>query len=179
MLRRSLLVIGLGCGLAGPTSPAWSQEPAGSAPAVPSFDIENNRLALPAPVPFETGGAGLAPGPQPALAHVAAFLAAKSYVSLLRIEAHLDADAPADQAQALTEARAMAAVRWLIAQGVDCKRLLPVGFGASKPVASNGTPEGKAQNRRVEAHVAELRGRAIGGMPVDGGGRVVGDPCKP
>ena len=32
---------------------------------------------------------------------------------------------------------------------------------------------------QLEARVAELRGRAIGGMPVDGGGRVAGDPCQP
>jgi OOP family OmpA-OmpF porin len=177
MLRRVVLVIG--CVLVGPPGSAFSQEATAPAPVTPSFDIENNRLALPAPVTFETGGAGLVAGPQPALAHIAAFLAAKSYVSLLRIEGHVDADTAADKAQALTEARAMAAVRWLLTQGVDCKRVLPVGFGASKPVAPNDTPENKAQNRRVEAHVAELRGRAIGGMPVDGGGRVAGDPCKP
>jgi OOP family OmpA-OmpF porin len=68
--------------------------------------------------------------------------------------------------------------RRLVADGSACKRLLPVGFGGTKPVASNATPDGKAQNRRTDFVNAELRGRAIGGLPVDGGGRVAGDPCK-
>jgi OOP family OmpA-OmpF porin len=37
--------------------------------------------------------------------------------------------------------------------------------------------EGRAQNRRTLFVNAALRGRPIGGMPVDGGGRVGGDPC--
>jgi len=53
-----------------------------------------------------------------------------------------------------------------------------VGFGANKPVAANDTAEGRARNTRVEVAMAQLRGRAIGGMPVDGGGLVAGDPCK-
>jgi OOP family OmpA-OmpF porin len=53
-----------------------------------------------------------------------------------------------------------------------------VGFGGSKPVASNTTPEGRGQNRRVAFINAALRGRAIGGMPLDGGGKVAsGDLC--
>ena len=59
--------------------------------------------------------------------------------------------------------------------GVDCKRLIAVGFGSAKPVADNSTPEGKAQNRRVSFFNAALRGRLIGGMPADGGGQIAGD----
>jgi len=44
-------------------------------------------------------------------------------------------------------------------------------------VAANDTPENKAQNRRVTFVPAELRGRLIGGLPADGGGKVAGDPC--
>ncbi len=34
--------------------------------------------------------------------------------------------------------------------GLDASRLNTAGFGSSKPIATNNTPEGKAQNRRVE-----------------------------
>ncbi len=168
-------------GLVGVGAPVAAQEapPASAPPLAPTFDVQDNRLALPAPVVFETGGPTLAGDAQPGLEHVAAFLNAKAYVTLLRLEGHVDADTPPEKAQGLTEARALAAARWLVSRGISCKRLLPVGFGASKPVAPNDTPENKAQNRRLEARVAELRGRAIGGMPVDGGGRVAGDPCQP
>ena len=64
------------------------------------------------------------------------------------------------------------------AKGIDCKRLIPVGFGETKPVAPNDTPDNKAQNRRTAFVNAALKGKPIGGMPVDGGGKVAGDPCK-
>lgn len=62
--------------------------------------------------------------------------------------------------------------------GADCKRLIAVGFGSTKPVADNNTAEGKAANRRVSFINAALRSRPIGGMPVDGGGKVAGDICN-
>jgi OOP family OmpA-OmpF porin len=106
---------------------------------------------------------------------VRAYLEAKTYISALRIEGHTDTDGA--DSQPLTEKRALAVARWLVEKGVDCKRLVPVGFGNTKPVADNATPEGKAQNRRMTFVNAELKGRPIGGMPVDGGGKFAGDPC--
>jgi OmpA-OmpF porin, OOP family len=111
-----------------------------------------------------------------ALDYVKGYLADKSYVSTMRIEVHADTDG--DKSQRLTEQRALAVAKALVAKGVDCKRLVPVGFGGTKPVAANDTAANKALNRRTTFAIAALRGRAIGGMPVDGGGVVAGDPCK-
>jgi OOP family OmpA-OmpF porin len=147
-------------------------------PARPTFTIVANELVLPAPIPFTAGEATLAPGHEAALAHVKAYLDDKAYITMMRIEAHVAPMGDPAREQALADARALAVVRALVALGVDCKRLLPVGFGASKPVAANTTPEGRAQNARIVAVNAMLRGRAIGGMPVDGGGRVAGDACQ-
>jgi OOP family OmpA-OmpF porin len=65
-----------------------------------------------------------------------------------------------------------------VAKGIKCTRLIAVGFGATKPVAANDTPENKAQNRRIAFVNAALKGRPIGGMSVDGGGKIAGDPCR-
>jgi OOP family OmpA-OmpF porin len=65
-----------------------------------------------------------------------------------------------------------------VEQGIDCKRLISVGFGSSKPVADNATPEGRRQNTRIEIINAALRGKVIGGMPIDGGGILAVDPCE-
>jgi len=143
----------------------------------PRFQLEGNALVLPSPIVFEAGGEKLAPQSEGVLAHVKAYFEAKSYISLMRVEAHTDSTGEAAQNQALSERRALAVARALIARGVDCKRLIAVGFGADKPVAANDSPEGKAKNRRVEFINAELRGRPIGGMPVDGGGAVAGALC--
>lgn len=135
------------------------------------YQVENNRLVTPVPVVFQTNSDKLKPESEPALEHVRAYLTEKSYVSTLRIEVHSDNQGDPQKNQTLTEQRALAVARALIAKGVDCKRLLAVGFGDSKPVADSRTPEGRAENRRVSFINAALRGRPIGGMPLDGGGR--------
>ncbi len=68
----------------------------------------------------------------------------------LEVDGHTDADGDAAKNQALSDARAAAVKAVIVAQGVDQGRLSTKGFGASKPVGPNDTPEGKANNRRVE-----------------------------
>jgi OOP family OmpA-OmpF porin len=53
-----------------------------------------------------------------------------------------------------------------------------VGFGATKPVAEGRTAEARAANARIDFVPAAIRGRAMGGMPLDGGGQVAGSPCE-
>jgi len=151
-------------------SPAFADR----APPPREFTIEDGRLVLPFPITFETGTANLTSSAQRSVDHIARYLADKTYVSTLRIESHVAGDT---DGQALSERRALAVTRALVASGVECTRLLPVGFGDTKPVADPKTPEGRAENTRVAAINAALRGRPIGGMPLDGGGRVAGDPC--
>jgi OmpA-OmpF porin, OOP family len=143
--------------------------------AKPTFKLEGSELVLPSPITFKSGSDTLTEESTPALEYVRAYLEAKSYISALRIEGHTDADGA--DSQSLSEKRALAVTRWLVEKGVDCKRLVPVGFGNTKPVADNATPEGKVQNRRVAFFNAALRDRPIGGLPVDGGKKLAGDPC--
>lgn len=67
------------------------------------------------------------------------------------IEAHTDSDGSNAYNQKLSEKRAASAVKALKDLGVEEARIKAVGYGETKPVASNATKEGKAQNRRVEA----------------------------
>ncbi len=138
------------------------------------YALEGNEVKISASVRFAVGGDKLLPESDKALAALKSYLDDKTYISLLRIEGHTDADGDLDVNQTLSEKRALAVARWLVEKGVDCKRLLPVGFGSNKPVAPNDTPEGKAQNRRLAFVNAALRGRLIGGLPTDGGGKVAG-----
>jgi chemotaxis protein MotB len=57
----------------------------------------------------------------------------------------------------LAGARAASVVRVLEEAGVVPKRLSAVSFGASRPLSSNETPEGRAQNRRIEVRLVSLR----------------------
>jgi len=144
----------------------------------PRFELENGSLKVPFPIVFEAGKATLKAESAEAIAYVAAYMEAKSVISTLRVEVHTDAQGEDKFNQAMSEKRALAVAKALTAKGVDCKRLLPVGFGETKPVADNTTADGRAANRRTSFVNAGLRGKAIGGMPLDGGGQVAGDPCK-
>jgi OOP family OmpA-OmpF porin len=148
-------------------------------PSRAALKMDGQRLVTGA-VEFETGSGKLKLESDAVLDLVKQYLDEKTYVTTLRIEVHSDSQGDAAKNQELSEKRAVAIAKALIGKGVDCKRLIAVGFGSSKPVADNATAEGRAQNRRVSFFVAALRGRAIGGMPLDGGGKsAAGDLCAP
>ena len=66
------------------------------------------------------------------------------------VEGHTDSDGEDAANQKLSEARAKAVMEKMTELGIAADRLTSKGHGESKPMAGNDTPEGKAQNRRVE-----------------------------
>ena len=70
--------------------------------------------------------------------------------SKFMIEGHTDSDGSNALNQTLSENRAAAVRTYLQENGIEADRLNSVGFGETKPMASNKTAKGKAQNRRVE-----------------------------
>jgi outer membrane protein OmpA-like peptidoglycan-associated protein len=86
---------------------------------------------------------------KPTLDRIAALLKAKPDWKLT-IEGHTDSTATAEHNLQLSKRRAEAVKAYLQSAGIDGARLKAVGLGATKPVASNDTGTGRAQNRRVE-----------------------------
>jgi len=68
------------------------------------------------------------------------------------VQGHTDSTAAAEYNQKLSEARAGAVRDYFIQQSIAPGRIRAVGFGETRPVASNDTLEGRALNRRVELH---------------------------
>jgi OOP family OmpA-OmpF porin len=68
----------------------------------------------------------------------------------VRIEGHTDSTGPEEYNLGLSQRRSQGVKDYLIAQGVAAERLSVEGKGESVPVATNGTKEGRAKNRRVE-----------------------------
>jgi OOP family OmpA-OmpF porin len=66
------------------------------------------------------------------------------------IEGHTDAQGDEASNLALSESRAEAVRDYLVSQGIAADRLETAGFGESRPIASNDTAEGRAENRRIE-----------------------------
>jgi outer membrane protein OmpA-like peptidoglycan-associated protein len=68
----------------------------------------------------------------------------------LEIQGHTDDSGSPEHNAKLSGDRAASVKDWLTAHGIAASRLTSKGYGATKPVADNHTPEGKAKNRRVE-----------------------------
>ncbi len=68
----------------------------------------------------------------------------------LTIEGHTDSTSTAQHNQQLSEKRAAAVKAFLVGAGIAAERLMTIGFGATRPVATNDSAIGRAENRRVE-----------------------------
>jgi outer membrane protein OmpA-like peptidoglycan-associated protein len=100
-------------------------------------------------ITFDTNKAVIKDDARPILNQVAALLAEAPGLKL-SVEGHTDDTGTPEGNKALSLDRAKAVVAALIAQGVEAARLKAVGWGQEKPLAGNGTEEGRAKNRRVE-----------------------------
>jgi outer membrane protein OmpA-like peptidoglycan-associated protein len=68
----------------------------------------------------------------------------------IRIEGHTDNVGRSEDNMALSNDRAFTVMDYLQTKGIAGPRLTFKGYGQTKPLASNDTPEGRAQNRRTE-----------------------------
>ena len=164
-----------------PPPPAPAPAPKKALPKMNFKVNDKGEVQLPGPVLFQTGTATLLPESDAVLNVVLEYMKAKPEVTKLRVEGHTDTDNNNAANMTLSKNRAMAVTGWLVAKGVECKRLIPVGFGEEKLLVNPETsPDDKARNRRVVFVNAEVNGKPVGGKPVDGGapGEIAGDACK-
>jgi outer membrane protein OmpA-like peptidoglycan-associated protein len=107
---------------------------------------------------FDFDRSTLRPGAREKLAKVAGLVLAHPGLRM-DVEGHADAIGTDEYNQRLSEARAESVRTFLVQQGISRDAVSAVGFGEGRPVATNGTAEGRQQNRRVELVVS---GEAIG-----------------
>jgi outer membrane protein OmpA-like peptidoglycan-associated protein len=107
---------------------------------------------------FDFDKATLRPGAREKLSRIAGILSAHPDLQI-EIEGHADAVGSEEYNQRLSERRAESVRVYFNQQGVTKPIVAAVGFGETKPVATNGTAEGRQQNRRVEVVVT---GESIG-----------------
>jgi OOP family OmpA-OmpF porin len=79
------------------------------------------------------------------------FLEANRTIPYVLIAGHTDSSGTEVFNQQLSQRRAEAVRQYLIDKhGIAAAKIQAKGYGSSQPVADNGTPEGRYQNRRVE-----------------------------
>ena len=121
-------------------------------------DSARGLIANMSDVLFRSGSFELLPGARERLAKVSGIVLA--YPSLhVAIEGHTDSVGGDEYNQELSEHRAQSVRDYFVQQGIPANTIEARGFGKSEPIASNDTPEGRQQNRRVEL---VLSGDAIG-----------------
>lgn len=147
------------------STPATPLIPAAPAPApalAPAASDLGLALAAGTPVilpglTFASGKADLAPGDYPALADLAAWLAANPDARI-DLTGHSDGSGDPVTNTALSSKRAEAIRAKLItSHGIAADRITTRGLGPALPIASNDTAEGRAQNRRVEVTLTPTR----------------------
>jgi len=107
---------------------------------------------------FDTNKATLKPGADQKIDRLATFLQ-KNPNERLIIEGYTDSTGSEEYNEELSQRRAQAVANVLAGQGVPASRYQVVGKGQAFPVASNATPAGRQQNRRVEIVFSDQSGR--------------------
>jgi outer membrane protein OmpA-like peptidoglycan-associated protein len=106
---------------------------------------------------FDFGRASLTPGAREKLSKLAGVLLAYPGSYRMSAEGHTDSVGSDDFNQRLSEDRARSALEYLVQAGVPRDRVgSPVGFGKTRPVASNDSAAGRQMNRRVELVISDL-----------------------
>ncbi|MDP2305228.1 MAG: OmpA family protein [Pseudomonadota bacterium] len=99
---------------------------------------------------FDTGKATIQDRSFDLLNELAGVIAAHAEIKKLRVEGHTDATGDDLSNLKLSQARAESVVAYLKGQGIEGSRLDAAGFGEMRPLATNDSDDGRAQNRRVE-----------------------------
>jgi outer membrane protein OmpA-like peptidoglycan-associated protein len=131
-----------------PPPPATVPTPA---PAVPLPDYITVRERI----EFETDSAVLLATSLPILDEVIQVMKDNPQITLVEIGGHTDTTGDADANLLLSEQRAQSVKAYFISKGIAEQRMRVRGFGQTVPVASNDTPDGRLQNRRVEFRIVK------------------------
>jgi len=101
---------------------------------------------------FDVDSAGLRPESRTTLRDLATNF--RQYPDeLIDVEGHTDSTGTPEHNQALSHRRANSVRDYLVDSGVASRAITAVGYGETRPKATNSTPEGRQLNRRVEIHI--------------------------
>nr|WP_244244162.1 OmpA family protein [Lysobacter alkalisoli] len=117
---------------------------------------DNITLNMPSNITFDFDKFDLKPAFYPVLDDVARTLSQYDQ-TIVEVAGHTDSVGSASYNQQLSERRAASVGNYLMSKGLMRDRFILIGAGATRPVASNDTDAGRAQNRRVEITLVPIR----------------------
>jgi len=104
-------------------------------------------------IPFSAGGTVVSSEAKKALRKLSNAIRKTGGNVLIVVEGHADSGGPMAYNDQISAARARVVVDYLTSHGVPAARMTVKGRGSRQPIADNGTPEGRAKNRRAEVRV--------------------------
>ena len=118
---------------------------------------DNITLSMPGAITFGFDSSALQPQFRPVLDDLAVTLNEYNQ-TIIEVAGHTDSVGDAAYNQNLSEQRAASVANYLAGRGVRHDRMITIGAGETRPIASNDTEAGRAQNRRVEITLVPLQG---------------------
>ena len=112
--------------------------------------VTDTAIVLREPIYFETAKPVLKSESFPLLDALATTIKGDKHLALVEIQGHTDARGNDDWNLAISEKRAQAVYKYLVAKGVDAKRLRAKGYGETKPLDKGANPKAWAKNRRID-----------------------------
>ncbi len=128
----------------------WKSKKMAKVIPVADTRIQGNKIIVWGKIFYDTNKATIKPVSFPTLDEVVDVMVKHPDITMVEVQGHTDARASDAYNLKLSQARAAAAMQYLISKGIAATRLTAVGYGESKPIADNTTQEGMSQNRRTE-----------------------------
>ncbi len=124
-------------------------------PQEKKVELRNNRIEISEKIQFALDKSEILPVSFNLLDEVAKVIQENPHVQQISIEGHASDEGDDQYNLNLSKARAEAVRVYLTKKGVAAERLSSTGFGETKPLLPNDSPEGREKNRRVEFHVTK------------------------
>ncbi len=121
--------------------------------------VAGEKVVIKEKVKFDFGKATLRPDSNPILDEVANTLLSRTGIIKVEVQGHADDIGGVAENQALSQKRAEAVLKALVLRGVSQEMLTARGYGLQRPIDTNETEEGRANNRRVAFDIVEHGGQ--------------------
>jgi OmpA-OmpF porin, OOP family len=140
-----------------PAPPPPPVEPPPKPEPPPPPPPKEEKIELKGKVEFETDSDVIRAEGKPILDEVAKVMKEHPEILKVEVQGHTDTVGPRDYNVKLSDRRAASVRKYLEGKGIAGDRMVSKGYGPDKPIGSNDTDEGRADNRRVEVIILQKK----------------------
>ncbi len=117
--------------------------------------VKDDKIEINEKIQFELNSHVIKPASYSLMDEIAKVVGDHPEIKKIAIEGHASSDGDDNANLSLSDRRSKSVMEYMVKKGVKTERLQAKGFGEQKPIADNGTEEGRVKNRRVEFNILE------------------------